>query len=272
MRHLLVIFIITTIAGCAMAQNSSPPQSSSSPPPLVNPTGTELAANSSVDQVLDALDARGRGLSSFTADVTLGETDTAVGDTSTRSGKVLYQVKPGGDARIIVNFTTVDRAGKPTREQLIYLLDNGNLIERNYRTKNQVTRQVIKPGEKVNLLRLGEGPFPLPIGQPKEEVYKQFDVKKIDAPGKDDPSGTIHVQLIPKAGTRFARQFKTIDVWVDSKSHMPRRIATMDSTETTIRTTDLQNVQVNPKLADKDFSLENIDAKNWNLVNEKFRD
>ena len=30
---------------------------------------------------------------------------------------------------------------------------------------------MLKPGEKLNLLKLGEGPFPLPIGQKKEDVY-----------------------------------------------------------------------------------------------------
>ena len=37
-----------------------------------------------------------------------------------------------------------------------------------------------RPGEKVNLLKLGEGPFPLPIGQPKEDVHREFIVTKGD--------------------------------------------------------------------------------------------
>ena len=45
----------------------------------------ELTADSSADQVLDALDARGQGLESFTADVKLSESDAATGDSSTRS-------------------------------------------------------------------------------------------------------------------------------------------------------------------------------------------
>jgi outer membrane lipoprotein-sorting protein len=259
MRQLVHILLLTLIAGCAMAQTQ--PDAASK----------ELGPGSSVDDILDALDSRGRGLDAFLADVSLSETDTGVGDTSTRGGKVAYQVKPGGDARIRVYFTTIQRSGKSLREQFIYLLNNGTLIERNYPGKSQVTRQVLKPGEKINLLKLGEGPFPLPIGQPRQEVLKQFDVKKI-APLKDDPSGTVHVQLTPKSGTRFARQFKSIDVWVDASTHMPRRIETMDSTQTTIRTTDLQNVQVNPTLTDADFELEKIDLSGWNLVDEKYED
>ena len=170
-----------------------------------------------------------------------------------------------------VTFDTLDSGGRAVKEIQIYMLDDGKLIDRNYRKKSETTRQVLKPGEKINLLKLGEGPFPLPIGQPKDEVNKQFDVKKLE-PAKDDPPGTIHIQLLPKPDTRFARQFKTIDVWVESSSHMPRRISTVDSTQTTLRATDLKNVQVNPKVSDADFKLEAIDAKNWNLVDEKFQD
>jgi outer membrane lipoprotein-sorting protein len=247
-----------------MAQNSAPP-------PMVNPVGTELNAASSVDQILDALDARGKGLNSFTADVSLSETDPSVGDTTMRSGKTVYQLKSNGDGRIRVTFDTLDRGGHAVRETQIYMLDNGVLIDRNYRTKSQTTRQVRQPGEKIDLFDLGSGAFPLPVGQSQDKVYKQFDVKKLDST-KDDPPGTVHIQLIPKPDTRFARQFKSIDVWVESKSHMPRRIATMDSTQTTMRTTDLQNIQVNPKVSDGDFTLEKIDTKNWNLVEEKFQD
>ena len=58
-------------------------------------------------------------------------------------------------------------------------------------------------------------------------------VKKIPA-GKDDSVGTVHLNLLPKKGSSFARQFKSIDVWVDAKSHFPSRIETLDNNQTTI--------------------------------------
>src|SRR5262249_49430108 len=120
-----------------------------------------------------------------------------------------------------------------------------------------------------NLLKLGEGPFPLPIGQKKEDVHAMFEVKKIDAK-KDDPADTVHIELTPKAGTRFEKKFKTIDVWVGSKDNMPHRIETLDPNETTIRTTDMSDVQVNPGLGDADFALPKIDEHTWHLHEEAF--
>src|SRR5689334_20260837 len=66
----------------------------------------EFTKDSSVDEILDALDARGKGFKTFTADVKLAETTTDFGDTTTKTGKVLYEDRDGGNARIYVKFDT----------------------------------------------------------------------------------------------------------------------------------------------------------------------
>ena len=244
-------------------------------PTLAQPAGSgskdELSAQSSVDDILDAMDARGQGLKSFTADVKLGETDSATGDESTRSGKVWYQAVNDNSARIRVTFDTRQANGKISDDKLEYLLAGTDLTDRTYRTRTQTVRHIFKPGQKINLFKLGEGPFPLPIGQKKQDVYSQFDVKKIDAK-KDDPAQTVQVQLVPKPDTRLERRFKSIDVWVGTKDHMPHRIETLDKNESTTRTTDLSNVQVNVPLTDADFKLPEIDKQNWQLHEEAYND
>ena len=227
-----------------------------------------LTAQSSVDDVLDALDARGQGLEAFTADVHQSDTDAATGDSQTRIGKVWYQ---GGDSpRIRVTFDKRQVNNKKiTDEKVEYLLVGGNLIDRNYQKKMQTTRKILKPGEKLNLFKLGEGQFPLPIGQKKEDVHANFDVTKIDAK-KDDPADTVHLQLKPKAGSKFAEKFKSIDVWAGLSDSMPRRIETLDGNETTDRTTDLSNVVINPKLSDADFTLSKVTEDEWQLREEAF--
>ena len=223
----------------------------------------ELTGQSSIDDVLDALDKRGQGLVSFTADVKLAESDTATGDASTRSGKVWFQA--GESSRIRVTFDKKQVNNKITDDKIEYLLSGPDLIDRNYARKTQVTRHVLKPGEKMNLLKLGEGPFPLPIGQKKEDVHAMFEVRKME-PAKDDPANTVHLRLSPKPDSQFSRQFAAIDVWVDFKENMPLRIQTLDKSESTVRTTDLSNVQVNPKLSDSDFALPKVSASDWQLI------
>ena len=231
-----------------------------------------LPPDAAADQVLDALDARGRNLAGFVADVTLTEVDEATQLESVRAGKVWYQKRQGND-RIRVTFDQriEGRFSKP--EKVEYLLDNGWLWDRDYKRTIEVKRQVLRPGEKINLLKLGEGPFPLPIGQPKEDVHKEFEVTK-GKPAGDDPKNTAHVTLTPRKGTRLARKFNRIDVWVDRQTHMPVVIEAVDANETTVSRTQLKNVRINPDppLGDKDFALPRVDENKWELHTEPFSD
>jgi hypothetical protein len=229
-----------------------------------------LSADSSVDEILDALDARGRDLKAFTADVSLTEGDATLANEVTRRGKVLFQDHGNGQARLRVTFDKRETAKRSFNEKIEYLLEDGWLTDRTYEPKNiEVRRQVLRPGEKIDLLKLGQGPFPLPIGQKKESVHEQFEVKKTPLV-KGDPTGTVHVQLTPKKGTQFERKFDVIDVWVDPKTNMPARIDTAQGE--TVRTTVLENFKVNPEppLTDRDFVLPAIDKSKWDLHEEPF--
>lgn len=274
MRKLIACWIaVVSLAGCASAQTA---------PPLINPVGADakppaaavgdLNADSSIDQILDALNARGNDLKTFTANVSLEDKDPGLGTSTTQTGKVLYDnSRPNQNARIRVTFDQVNEDGKIRNEKHEYLLDGQWLTERTFREKSQIRRQVLAPGEKMNLLKLGEGPFPLPIGQPKEEVYKQFEVQKI-VPSKDDPPGTVHIRLTPKPDTRFAKQFKKIEVWVDDKTHFTNRIDVVDPNGISAKSTTLTDIKVNPPLKDDDFKLEPINDKEWKLIEEPFQE
>lgn len=259
MNRFTISFLVCVFAcaGCASAQDAKPPAS--------------LSQQSSVDQVLDALERRGRDLRALRAEVKLTEMDTTLNDSFVRSGSFALQNRPDGSTRAHVVFDRKVVDEKPISEKIEYALDGGTLIERNYNRKRQTTRSVLRPGERMNLLKLGEGPFPLPIGQKREDVLNQFDVKKVD-PAKDDPPDTIQLSLIPKAGTSLARKFKSIDTWVNIADELPMRIKTLDFNGTTERTTDLAKVQVNTDLKDADFALPKIDEKQWNLVEEPLRE
>jgi outer membrane lipoprotein-sorting protein len=231
----------------------------------------DLSATSSVDETLDALYDVGKDLKSFTADVKLTENELVAQDVTTRTGKVWYQRKPGGDTRLRVAFDKRTQDEVTQEQRIDYLLDKGWLIDRNYSRKLEVNHQVLRPGERINLLKLGEGPFPLPIGQKREDVLKQFDVAKVELATNELPDA-VHIQLTPKPGTQFDRKFSSIDVWVDYKGNMPRRIETLDKNKMTLRGTDLQNVKLNTELSDADFKLPEIAAQDWQRRDEPYSD
>lgn len=233
-----------------------------------------LAPDAPLDTVLDALDARGKDLQDFSADVALHTTDQRTGQDTAQIGTIVFQNRNGAGSRIRVDFEkkVVDDGTGPKitqKQKLDYVLERGWLTDRDYQKKLEVRRQVLKPGQQMNLLKLGEGPFPLPIGQDKEEVKKQFKAEKIESTN-DDPANTIHVRLTPKQGSQFEKKFKQIDVFVNRKTAMPVRIDTVEPAGTT-RSTELTNVKLNAGAKDEAFALPNIDDQGWNRREEPFQ-
>jgi outer membrane lipoprotein-sorting protein len=231
-------------------------------------TRASLTTKSSVDEILDALDARGNNLQDFSAKVKLSDTDESSGDSTINTGTVVLQRVGEDDARIRVAFDKRQVGNAIKDVNHVYTLDKGVLDERDYPKKTETQMRVLKSGQKLDLFKLGEGPFPLPIGQKKDDVLKSFDVVKVD-PAADDPPNTVHLKLTPKDGTPLARKFKTIDVWVDTNGAMPRRIQTEDLNQTTTRTTDLTDVKINGGAGDKDFSQPPV-PKDWDVVVEPY--
>lgn len=216
-----------------------------------------LAPDAPIDTILEALHARGLELRDFESDVSQTKTDAATGDGNTSAGRILYHKVDETNAQIRVIFETKDEGKGPRPYRREYLLDGPKLIERNYTSKKETTREVLKPGQKLNLFKLGEGPFPLPLGQDPDEVKRQFTVTQLPA-----ANGVPRIRLVPVENTRMANKFSQIDVSVDPTSHFPTHIETTDANKTEVLTTELKNLHVNPAggIPPSDFVLPKVDA------------
>ena len=80
-------------------------------------------------------------------------------------------------------------------------------------TRTLTRRQIRKPDDPLDPYKLGEGPFPLPFGQKKADILREFDVKLIDEPA-DRKAGLDHLRLTPRPGTRLADEYAWIDFWI----------------------------------------------------------
>ena len=245
---LLAVALAALTTACAVTSVPAAPAA---------PTASSLGPASTVDDVLGAMQARGGDLKSFTATVTQSLYNTTFDTTETYHGKVVFQFLPDGDARMHLVLDDKQKGTNPPESsKKEYLLEDGWLTDRDYPMKNQVRRQIVAPGQKLDLFQLGKGPFPLPIGQDKAEVTAQFTVEKMP-PAGTDPKGlqTIHLQLTPKPRGTFSRQFKLVDFWIDTASGLPVRIETLDYGGVIDQTNDLTNVAVNPAVGNGDFTL-----------------
>lgn len=230
-----------------------------------------LPAQGGIERTLDALQERGRSLESFTGTVEMTEADTATGDEKVWSGRIWYRKDPRSHDTIRVDFNQKSQDGKVVKgEHIEYMLKDGFLTDRNYKSKKQVRRQVLKPGQKINLFKIG-GPFPLPLGQDKEEVKREFVVTKVE-PAKDDPAGSARLRLEPRKGTDLARRFKVIEIVVDPANDMPVRIDVTNANETETRITKLTELKINGGVNDSDFELEDISSQTgWDQIDEEYR-
>jgi outer membrane lipoprotein-sorting protein len=287
---LALALLVTTgvAASCAAQQPSSAepgPSARDALPDAALPTG----------ELLERMHHLGQTLSSLRADVEMQTDDAQTGNLSIRSGTFLLERRPDGDSRARVVFDKLinddGMQRKIINEKVEYLLDGDWVIDRVYgRSPNdpagrrETHRQIRKPGEKVDLLQLGQGPFPLPIGQSPDSVRQQFEVTRLP----DDPEkpNLIGLELRPREQTRLARQFHQIVIWVDQADAMPRVIETVSAENfvdpqtgkpelvagTESKTTVLSEVKINAPVAEADFKLEPIDQSTWTIVTQEYRE
>lgn len=219
------------------------------------------------DVILEALHAVGKDLKSLTAKVSMLELGMVDGAMVERKGSVTLQ-NVEDSQRALVVFDTVVRDERMTKEKREYLLQGRYLLERDYLAKVEVEREILRKGQKLDLLKLGEGPFPLPLGQPVEDVKRQFTPSKAEL-DDDSPEHAVGVKLTPKKGSQFAQKLAHMIVWVNPKTHLPVRVDTLDINKQTFRSTELSDMQLNAKLKDDAFKLKSIDnEKGWNRRKE----
>jgi hypothetical protein len=227
--------------------------------------GYAQPAANSADALLDGLAQRGKTLADFTATVRLSETDNSTGLTTIYEGDIWFQNRDDAknqDARARLTMEINPNSHLSPLRKKDFLLSGGWLWERDFQTTTQTRRQIVKRGDKVDLLTPSDGLFPLPIGLDQTRVRKEFSVKRVDA-AKDDPPHTAHLELAPKPGTRAARKFASIGFWLDQESLMPVRIEATNANKSMQRTAELRDMRTDQGLAPDLFTLGPL--RNWTL-------
>jgi len=132
--------------------------------------------------------------------------------------------------RFFIHFDKFTQEGI-TREKLEWHVFDGQwYIEARQNTNTIVKRQIVRPGEEINVFRIGQGPFPLPFGQRKADILKYFDVKLVPATDKD-PANSVHLECTPKPGTDMAEKYGSVHFYIDKRSDMPVTVRTIEKNE-----------------------------------------
>lgn len=253
----LVASIAAALAPPAGPEPTTPDQSAPAQPPAVQPENQQPAADQpvtdqppasieSVDDLLEALEVAGREIHSLVAKVQYTKVFAIEGDEQIRRGELFYVATPQSDQdtpadaaaqtppvrKFAVHFTWLKVGGRIDDDQpKSYIFDGQWMLELDPVLKQYERRQVVPPGERFDPLRLGEGPFPLPIGQSRAEILERFDaqlVEPADAWLEDerliawvDRAPTYQLHLVPKAA--YADELDLVDVrlWYRADSLLP---------------------------------------------------
>jgi outer membrane lipoprotein-sorting protein len=237
------LMIATTFA----AEPAAPTASTGGPVATGTPVPT---ATADVADILDKMDAVGKDLKTVHAKFDYEINQTLYEDIQKRKGELWYQ------APNQLRFEFTDRP------QEAFIFDGRLLFNRKDGTKQLVIWELRRPDEKpVESLELGKTPFPLPFGQRKEEVLKQFTVSRDAKEEAADKDKRTVLELIPKQGTTLAKDYTKVVLWIDTKTFLPTRARLFDPSEN-ITTFDFQGMETNKDLDPKLFARPEI-PKDW---------
>ncbi|MSR29436.1 MAG: hypothetical protein EXS03_07690 [Phycisphaerales bacterium] len=219
---MLTLLIAALLVGCQSGAPAPVPAPAPLPPPALAPT-------SAIDALLDRMEAQGKSMKDFVASATVEKTEALTDEKEIRRGRIVVEGPVGPSRRIAVVIDEyIDATGRGSPDSRRFIFSRGWLDEFDATRKQWIHRQLARDGELVDPLRVGEGPFPLPLGQPKADVLREFIVTP--APLPDAPffktlapraTELVAISMAPRAGTAMARDTETVIAVVDRQTLAP---------------------------------------------------
>jgi hypothetical protein len=256
-------------------QPATPPAPGQPPAPAPAPAPAPGAVDPAIDALLTRQETSAADLTSFTAKIAYEKEDAMLGRREIRTGEIIYRIEADKksfavllDQRVIIREGAAD--GRLEEGLYHYIFDGRWLAEVNHESKQFIKREIVPPGKSLDPLKLGEGPFPLPVGQPKADVLARFEVSKIDVP-KDGMLKTLQnvdgVLLKPKPGTREAEDYQRVEIFYDRDTLLPVGINAIEINDDR-KTVKLTEMKRNPPLDEamlKKLDIAEPDPKQWDI-------
>lgn len=244
MRGMMLVLVagLATVVG---AQDGKPPTSLGPTP--VNPQNLspELRDGArpieTIDDLLTRLAAATDALETFTAKVQYAREFAIAGDQQTRRGELFFdnRITAEHGRRFAVVFDTLIVGRRLEREEQLFVFDGEWLVEKVAGDRRFTKRQVAPPGSDFDPLRIGEGPFPVPIGQDPKEILKRYDAElRPPGEGLDDEGlrgfaerALVQMRLVPKPERAEIDDFEEIRLWYDPQTEamLPRMARTVNA-------------------------------------------
>lgn len=139
-------------------------------------------------------------------------------------------------------------------------------IEARDKTETIIKRQIVREGERFDAFRVGKGPFPMPFGQKKEDIARQFTIVLVEPDPERDPKNCDHLACTPLPDTELDRKYGRVHFFIDRKTDLPVKVETVEKDEGIIISATFTDVKVNEGLPTG--SLDLPDLPGWNVSEE----
>lgn len=258
---ILMKLVALLMVALAQAPSASPqPEAATEPPettePAAEPTGSHHFETAG--ELLDALERADRDIRVFSAQVQYVRIFELQADIQTRTGWLWFRTDPPAKVdhvvpdenrpvrkrSVAVRFDKFVAGGRLDNQERLWIFDGEWLVEKDPTERQFIKRRMVRPGQVFDPLRVGEGPFFVPIGQRRSDMENFFHATLRDSsvgledkdPARDavfkqlaaKVEGMIQLELKPRAGVPEVDDFDLIRIWYDPKTLLPRASLSVD--------------------------------------------
>ncbi len=267
MNRLTLIFtlVATGLSGACGAKTPLPAPTTrrDNPPGPATPPAGPIEVESTTDpaglsprtrDLLQKQEEAGRKYPAIRADISYEVVNPKLGDSETRVGWLTFhRGNEKQHARFRVHFDTLRQdEGRTVKDQLDYAFDGRWLTVLKHRVKQMARYEIVAKDEKVQPLKLGKGPFPLPFGQEVDDVIKFFKPTTREL-RKGEPKDTDYLKLVPHAKYRARMAFTRLEMWINRKG-LPVKTISLDHSKN-ITTVIFKNIKTPKSFPDNMFRL-----------------
>lgn len=257
---LVLLGAATALGQPPATQPVAPPSATQpfTPPAPVGENAAEAPVSVEVDQILTRLEAR--TVNDLRAKLRWAKKQILGGDEEIREGRIWYRTADPV-AQFAIHFDSLIVAERRDKCDEKHAFDGQWYIESKPAARTITRRQVRRASDTRNPFKLGQGPFPVPFGQKKDDILREFIVTLAPA-DKSDPPNTDHLRLMPRPGTVLEENFKELEFWVHREgptAGLPIRVRMLKRDGTgrlnSVLTVDFKDAELNTGLAAAEFTL-----------------
>ena len=264
-RLVLLTTLVTALAVPACASQGT---ADTHPPEPV----TEVPGDgASVEDWLDAIEARAGELETLRAEVAYLRVQRLLGDRQTRFGELVYDAGP--PARFNLHFDRIAVHDRLAEQDQRWIFDGQWLAEVLPARRQFILRQLV-PADRVgeDLLRLGEGPFALPLDLERETVMQRFEVELVEEQGDsfaEEYEGvpafenTVRLRLTPREGVEIEQS--RVELWYDRELLLPVRAYTANDEDQTESVISLRGFETGLEVEEGMFDVDPPDEPGWQV-------